>query len=81
MSGIHATGSSSVAIGPAALSKAHAKEPSVSTADHFQSLEQLKEKSPEMFNKMMETIGMQICNQQGSHQKKLHEIVKQGEQG
>lgn len=43
----------------------------------FNSMEDLKNSEPELYQKMMESIGMKICNQMRQHQAHLKEMMRE----
>jgi len=42
------------------------------------SIEDLKKKSPELYQKMLEGIGMAICNDMKEHQNRLKKLMREG---
>lgn len=48
------------------------------TSTKIGSLNDLKEKSPELYNKMMQGIATNICNEMKDHQDRLKRLMREG---
>lgn len=44
--------------------------------DSVSSMADLKEKAPDVYDAMLQGIGMNICREMQDHQKRLHKILK-----
>lgn len=51
----------------------------VTGATPIKSLEDLKEVSPELYRQMMESIGMNICNESKKHQDEIKRLMREGQ--
>jgi hypothetical protein len=58
-----------------AIASAHSGGAGTNTV--VKSLEDLKRKSPEVYQKMMEGIGMNICNEMKAHQDRLKKLMRE----
>ena len=61
------------AVTAGAIAQTHGGELTTSTT--INSLADLKKKSPKMYQKMMESIAMQICREMEDHQSRLKEMM------
>lgn len=52
----------------------------VNSSTTITSLEELKSKAPEVWQKMLEGIGMNICNEMRRHEDRIKELRRQYEQ-
>ncbi len=48
-----------------------------STSTSINSMEDLKNKAPEVYQKMLESIAMKICNEMKHHQERIKEILQE----
>ena len=44
------------------------------------SLAELKKKAPDVYNQMMQGIGMEICREMQAHQERLKKLMREGQQ-
>lgn len=54
---------------------------SVSSDTKIKNLEELRKKAPNVYNKMLEGIAMNICNDMKHHQERLEEMNRKARQG
>jgi hypothetical protein len=50
----------------------------LNASSKISSLADLKKKAPELYKKMLEGIGMSICNEMQHHQDRLKELMREG---
>jgi len=50
------------------------------TSTKISSMADLKREAPEMYNKMLESIGMKICHDMKDHQDRLKRLMREGNQ-
>lgn len=76
VTGVQPSASDATTAGAIASSKGASQEDANST--FVSSLSELKEKSPKVYNAMMEGIAMKICNSMRDHQARLKKLMREG---
>ena len=53
----------------------------LTAATKIRNIADLKSKAPDLWNKMLESLGMKICNEMRHHQERLKKLQREGRQG
>lgn len=61
----------------AAVASTHTHGGEVNSNTKINSLKDLKEKAPELYNKMLESIAMHICGEMREHQDRLKRMMRE----
>lgn len=70
--------SSAHAVTAGAVASANASPTDVNASTKIGSLSDLKRKAPELYQKMIEGIGMKICGEMREHQDRLKKLMREG---